>query len=789
MGNKSIGLVCCIIGIVVIFFVATDYGRYFGEDSRSVHEEVPVELKVTEADQLPEEPSAAPVVESPSNPTQEPVSAIAKLNYKPRKFVDSAGYAWVMTTVAPWGADASLEDISERFKVAVPNAIKDMDKIIADPKNNEDSKAQVRYTRASFRNFDGDPVGAYEDLSKAREYIKTSPPVAEEYLYSAIYFQGLSALRRGENENCIMCRGESSCILPLASSAVHKNTIGSRQAIEHFTEYLEQFPEDLDVKWLLNVAYMTLGEHPEKVPEKYLIKLDHFNKNEFGIGKFRDIGSQIGVNRFNQAGGAILDDFDNDGQLDIAVSNFDPTGSMSILINNGQGSFDDVTKDAGVNNQLGGLNCVQTDFNNDGFLDIFIVRGAWLTANYAMRPSLLRNNGDRTFTDVTIEAGVNAPVNSIAAQWSDYDNDGWLDVFICCERQPNRLYHNLKNGTFEEVAVKAGLAGDSTFSCKGVAWIDYDNDGLQDIFLNHLSKKGAQLFRNVGNGTFAEVTKELGINGPVSGFSCWCFDYDNDGFQDIFATCYSKEVGACINGLIGLPHKLKSSALYRNCNGERFEDVTNEVGLNLVLYTMGSNFGDFDNDGFLDMYLGTGDPGFDSLVPNRMFRNLGGRRFADITSSSGTGNLQKGHGVGCGDWDRDGNLDIFIEMGGAVKGDQYHNIMFQNPGHDNNWINLKLVGEKSNKQAIGARIKVVTGGDSPQTFYRHVSSGSSFGGNPMEQLVGIGNATTIDSIEITWPSSQTKQVFRNVPIKSHLQINELESDYKLLERKQIALKL
>ena len=144
---------------------------------------------------------------------------------------------------------------------------------------------------------------------------------------------------------------------------------------------------------------------------------------------------------------------------------------------------------------------------------------------------------------------------------------------------------------------------------------------------------------------------------------------------------------------------------------------------------MGCNFADFDNDGWLDFYLGTGEPSLATLVPNRMFKNVGGARFADITGSSRTGHLQKGHAVACGDWDRDGDVDLFIETGGAVTGDKYHNVLFQNPGQGNHWLTVKLVGRKTNRAAIGARIKVVTEATQPRSIHRLVSSGSSFGAN------------------------------------------------------------
>ena len=160
--------------------------------------------------------------------------------------------------------------------------------------------------------------------------------MAEAWLYTVIYFQGVTALRRGENDNCVMCRGESSCILPISPAAVHTNPTGSRLAIKHFTEYLEQFPDDLEVRWLLNVAHMTLGEHPRTVDPAYLVSLDRFANSEFDIGRFRDVGHLVGVNRLNQAGGAIMDDFDNDGLLDLVVTTLRPDAADGVLPQQGR---------------------------------------------------------------------------------------------------------------------------------------------------------------------------------------------------------------------------------------------------------------------------------------------------------------------------------------------------------------------------------------------------------------------------------------------------------------------
>jgi hypothetical protein len=704
---------------------------------------------------------------------------IRSANYKPRETIDDSGYASIFEIVEPWPVGTSLLDISKRFKGAAKRKIEALDRELAKPNTTEIDQIVNEFAKARFFNFDGEVDKAYECLVRVRKVMEKNPDIAETDLFTVIYYQGVTALRKGENENCIMCRGESSCILPIVPAAQHTNRAGSELAIKHFTEYLKQFPDDMEVKWLLNIAHMTLGEYPDKVNPDYLVPIEHYADNGHSIGKFRDIGEIVGVNRFNQAGGGIMEDFNNDGLLDVVVTSFDPTQVMGYFQNKGDGTFEDRTTAAGLTDQVGGLNCMQTDYNNDGWMDVFIVRGAWLTKEYAMRPTLLRNNGDGTMTDVTESAGMGEPVNSIAAAWADYDNDGWLDVLVCCERQYNRLYRNNSDGTFEEKSASAGLAGSGEFFAKGAAWIDYDNDGWQDLFINHLSAEGGQFFRNNKDGTFSRVTSEVGIRGPVLGFACWAWDYNNDGWLDIFATSYDRTLKDLAMDLSGRAHSSNSGRLYRNKGGKGFEDVSLDAGLAGCYATMGSNFGDLNNDGWLDMYLGTGEPNLSVLVPNRMFVSKQGSNFLDVTASSGTGNLQKGHGVAIGDWDCDGSNDIFIEMGGAVNGDKYHNIMFQNPGHpENSWLTIKLVGQKTNRAAIGARIKIVTKGPNPQTIHRLVSSGSSFGGNPLQQTIGLGTAEEIESLEISWPTSGTKQVFENVPLRTKLEITEFAESFR-----------
>ena len=235
----------------------------------------------------------------------------------------------------------------------------------------------------------------------------------------------------------------------------------------------------------------------------------------------------------------------------------------------------------------------------------------------------------------------------------------------------------------------------------------------------------------------------MGIDGPRDGFSCWAWDYDNDGWLDIFATCYDRTLEDVVKGLLGQPHgrSLQPALPQPERQGLRGRDQGSRPGHGLR--HDGEQLRRLRQRRLPRLLPGHRRPDLATLVPNRMFKNVAGKRFAEITASSGTGHLQKGHGVACGDWDRDGDLDLFIEMGGAINGDKYHNVLFQNPGQGNHWLTVKLVGKKTNRAAIGARIKVVTAGETPLTIHRHVSSGSSFGANPLQQTIGLAKADRV----------------------------------------------
>jgi hypothetical protein len=403
--------------------------------------------------------------------------------------------------------------------------------------------------------------------------------------------------------------------------------------------------------------------------------------------------------------------------------------------------------------------------------------------------SLLRNRGDGTFEDVTLNAGLSLPIASQAAGWADFDVDGDVDLYVAGEFDParpdprnrGRLYRNRGDGTFEDIANTAGVLNDGYG--KGVAWGDYDNDGHPDLYVSNLGQPN-RLYHNEGDGRFVDVAPRLGVTEPIDAFACWFWDYDNDGRLDLWVNPNHATLSEVIADQLGRPSTGERIGLYRNLGGsEGFRDVAPELGLDRVVLPMGCNFGDLDNDGYLDVYLGTGRPSYSYLMPNVLFRNDGGKRFEDITAATGTGHLQKGHGVAIADWDRDGDADIFLEAGGASPGDRAHNVLFRNPGNGNHWVTIRLVGTRSNRAALGAKVRVdVAGPDgtlSPR--FRTISAGSSFGGNPLACTIGLGDARSIESVEITWPMEGIRQTFKNVPIDRSVEITEGREAFRTLD--------
>jgi tetratricopeptide (TPR) repeat protein len=673
------------------------------------------------------------------------------------------------------------------------------------------SKTEVAYYDSIIKSSDEGFFKLFNEINKGNALLKLGKEAeAVATLESAIErkkkidgkenpqslkFLAIAYMRLGEKQNCVNYHNPESCIMPIQKNGIHVIRQGSQKAIEIYKKLLAIDPTDYESRWLLNIAYMTLGGYPSDVPNQWLIP--NLNKDSgYSIKPFLDVAVNAGIKGRNMSGGVIVDDFNNDNYLDIITSDWSLDGAMHYYQNDKKGKYVDNSKISEIGRFKGGLSMIQADYDNDGDTDIFVLRGAWMH-KYGRQPnSLLRNNGDGTFTDVTIKSGLYSEFPTQAGTWNDFNNDGYLDLFIGNESSdneayPSELYLNNQNGTFTNVA-KAAKCDVLSF-IKGVTAADYDNDGDIDLFLSGMNKKKI-LLKNTGlkNGIpqFKDVTDQAGLAGiNVMTFPTWFWDYDNDGWQDIFVCGYQYNgsvAGEIAMEALNIPNESSKMYLYHNNHDGTFSDVSKEAGLSKTVFAMGSNFGDIDNDGFLDMYLGTGNPDYKSLAPNRLFRNMGNGKFADVTVSGRVGNLQKGHAVAINDLDNDGDSDIFIEVGGAYLGDSFSNSLYMNPGQNNNrWIKLQLEGTDSNRSAIGTKVKVTFKEKGiSRSVYRILNSGGSFGASALRMEIGIGQATIIDQIEIIWPKNQKEEVFKNVQPNQYLKIIEGENNFSKIEIKR-----
>jgi tetratricopeptide (TPR) repeat protein len=638
---------------------------------------------------------------------------------------------------------------------------------------------QLHVGLAQLAAYEGRMADSIAGLQRARAIaatdVKDAVPRADESL-------GIACLHKAEMDSGLQAQPGDTCLLAVHPRQPLRQPAEARAAIDYFQRYLSVKPDDLEVRWLLNLAYMEIGDYPDKVPPQYLIPATAFQSKE-DIGRFRDVAALAGLVHVGSAGGVVVEDLRGNGRFDVVTSSMDSCAAMQYLGNNGDGTFTDRTATAGLAGQLGGLNIVPGDFNNDGCQDILVLRGGW--ENLPQRKSLLRNTCDGTFTDVTVAAGLGEPTTTQTAVWVDYDNDGWLDLFAGNETGPAQLFHNTGHGTFAEVAKAAGV--DRTSFTKGVTAIDYDNDRYPDLYVSNYGETNF-LYHNNRNGTFTEVAAAARVRGTPTGFATWFFDYDNDGWPDLFVTSYVGSVDEIARSYLGLPRNGTTMKLYRNLGDGTFRDVTAEANLARVHMPMGSNFGDVDNDGYLDMYLGTGQPSYAATVGSLLLHNKDGRTFVDVSASSGTAELHKGHGVAFADLDSDGDEDIVFLVGGATPGDRHALRLFENPGHGNDWIALKLEGVKTTRTAVGARIKVtVQTGGGTRAIYRTVGTGGSFGASPLLQHIGLGNTRAPVDIEIWWPTSDTRQRFTGVSKNQWLHVRELDTAYTLLKRAPVRL--
>lgn len=589
--------------------------------------------------------------------------------------------------------------------------------------------------------------------------------------------QALAYLRLGEQKNCLDNHGPKNCIIPFAAEAYHIKKEGSERAIDIFSKILDAFPDDNNVRYLLNLAYMTLGKYPKEVPSKYLVNRLGGEKTSFPI--FNDIAGSLGIDEMTLSGGTCVDDFDGDGDLDIFASSYGYEDQLKYFENTGS-SYEDKTASTGLTGITGGLNMIHADYDNDGDKDVLVLRGGWLDRGGELPNSLIENLGNGRFKDITIESGIYSLFPTQTAVWLDFDLDGDLDLFIGNEagskKHPSEFFRNNGDKTFTSLK---NISLNVIHKIKGCTVLDYNNDGWPDIFLSVLGDENV-LFKN-DKGTFRTETKLA----PKFSFPTWSWDINNDGKEDLIVFSYDmtlqRSLGAeYILDIQKKPLNSEQNKIFINNGQGKFTDATERYGFNNVAgWTMGCNFGDLNNDGWLDFYMATGAPDMSAVIPNRMFLNKNGKSFQDVTSSGGFGHIQKGHGVAFADLDQDGDQDIYAVMGGAYEGDTYHNVCFKNPGFQNNFIAIELEGTTSNKSAIGARVEVTineNGGE--RTIHRTVNTGGSFGSSPLALHIGIGKSDRVKSVLVRWPNrKRTTSRFSDLPINTYVKITEGQNNF------------
>jgi hypothetical protein len=429
-----------------------------------------------------------------------------------------------------------------------------------------------------------------------------------------------------------------------------------------------------------------------------------------GQTTFNDVTAEAGVGDASFGVGAAWGDFDGDGWLDLYLVNLGQ--GNKLYLNNGDGTFANVTARAGVGDGGDGVGCAWGDYNNDGLPDLFV-------SNRPGADRLYRYNGDTTFTDVAPEFGMSDPSGlGESVAWGDYDSDGFIDLYKIRMQQSNILYHNVDGENFEDVTSFAGVGHAGTG--EGTSWCDYDNDGYLDIYATNASGYNP-LYRNNGDGTFSECSEQAGIRDYGASFGCSWGDYDNDGDFDLY-------VGK--NG---------ANRLFQNSGDGTFDEVGGQAGVDYSGWTLGVAWADYDNDGWLDLHLAI-HQGDDVL-----YRNLGDCTFEDVTDQAGVHNHYNARGNVWGDYNNDGFLDLYV-----VNHDGAENILFENQGNDNHFLNINLIGDPSNKAGIGSRV-VCVAGDLRMTSL--VDGGSGFASqNSLPVEFGLGDNIVADSLYILWPS-------------------------------------
>ncbi|HVW10430.1 MAG TPA: FG-GAP-like repeat-containing protein [Bryobacteraceae bacterium] len=519
--------------------------------------------------------------------------------------------------------------------------------------------------------------------------------------------------------------------------------------------------------WL---ASRSLGGYPPHVPQAFRMELKAGYETP-GV-RFENIASRIGLDKICAGRGTAIFDYNNDGLQDLVVTA--AHAGCTLYRNNGDGTFTDVTTGSGLDQCINGFVIIAGDYDNDGFQDLLVTRLGFYYGDIA----LYHNNGDGTFTDVTEKAGLSSWGPSYCASWVDYDCDGKLDLFVNYNlggmfdrRCQNRLFRNNGDGTFTDVTKESGLA--NLFTTIGSCWGDYNNDGFPDLFVSSGIGR-PQLFRNNCDGTFTDVSIEAGLTDYVVGTTCCFADYNNDGLLDIVQYSWADHEDVIYTMKNGQgPEDGAPLVIYHNNGDGTFTAKTRELGLTGCWGTMSGSMGDVNNDGYIDLLLGNGSPRMERLEPFVLLENDRGS-FRNTTFAAGLPFSGKSHGTNCGDLFGDGRMSIIIAAGGAYPGDLMQTAVHCPMTLPGNYLNVRLRGVKSNRDGNGARLTLYWGG---KKQIREATNGSSFGCLPIEQHFGLGTATEIEALEIRWPSGLVQRV-EKPPVNDTIRVIEGEDGWE-----------
>lgn len=644
---------------------------------------------------------------------------------------------------------------------------------------------EVRFTRESGHRVPHDPqLGLDRSLDLLEQVVDGAVPYSPEEA-AALFLMAKTLSRRGNHRESIDYYNQA--LARSQNAAQRMEVLRELGAIQYrLSEYNDaarnlyqalQIRNNSIDQWMLKLCLDQLGSSAPKLPEQFLFPAQEV-KAAAGLNlEFKDIAAELGVKRFDGNGTASWGDYDGDGKPDLFLAG---SGTFMAVFRNQGGKFREITEEVGLANVPSGYSLNLVDYDNDGKLDLYISYNGW---NGPMPNRLYHNAGGR-FEDVSRTSGADDPGSGFVSVWGDLDNDGYLDFAVANgvlkDGSVPQVYRNNGNGTFTNMTQKAGIKEPPVYGAIGVALGDYDKDGDLDLLINGLNNSPNRLYRNDGHFKFSEVARAAGLEQPAhNGFVSLFTDYNNDGWPDILNVSLAPWE-AVVEGLkrTFAPQSRQaihsdSNRLFRNNGNGTFTDVTWESRLYLPMGSMGAGAVDMDNDGFIDFYIGTGDPQLTRLEPNRVLRNNGDGTFTDVTSIAGfarPGN--KGHGVAFIDIDEDGDMDIYAQLGGHYQGDHAFNAFYRNlKGNQNHWLEVDLRGVKSNRFAIGAQLTVKAG---DLTVYREVKGSEGFGATSQyRQHFGLGKRTKAETLEIRWPSG-LRQVFRDVEANHILAVKEGE---------------